>query len=122
VKTIYTIERTKNGGPSVLKTGDRLTVVVRVGDGPSGARVALLHRGQKMAYCSGGGYDMTGTVFADFLETLPTAQRTLKAAHERGAYGVRQGAGGGRFMCDGACGLSSVEAAFGVRVRYEGKA
>lgn len=102
---------------SLLKRGETLTLVEKVGDGHLGARVGLWLNGKKIAYCSGGGYDMRGTNIGSYLSTLPNAQKIMKKAYVAKCYGVHYSESKKRYYVDGACGLSSMEAVFGVSVR-----
>ena len=56
--------------------------------------------------CMGGGYDMVGTVVADYLEEAFQDRLVAAGAGVTGLYGVRFY--NGKISIDGACGLESV--------------
>lgn len=115
MKTVITITKSKRHKKwSILKRDESITLIEKVSDGPNGARVGLWLNGKRVAYCSGGGYDMRHTNVANYLATLPDAQKILKKAC--GEYGVFYSESTKRYGMDGACGYSSVEAAFGVNI------
>lgn len=85
--------------------------------------VTLYANGQKVARCSGGGYDMTGTVIGQWLEK--TYMDRLEAIRDQ-AYNGETGLYGffernGRLMLDGACGKSAMERvaeAIGISIKW----
>lgn len=94
--------------------------------------VSLLDTATGKRYrCNGGGYDMTGTVLADWLEDVhqdalqaiadqAAYDYRTKVRNDGGLYGMHVG-GSGRVHVDGACGMSSVERiakAIGVRISH----
>lgn len=100
---------------------------------------SLWCRGKKLASCSGGGYDMAGTVLADFIKMIfPDELRTLTAnagGNEAGGfYGLRfsiergdkwerlrKWEQGASVSLDGGCGFESMEKilnALGYTVQY----
>jgi hypothetical protein len=61
-------------------------------------------RGNRRAYCNGGGYDMRGTVFGDWL--AEEYQQKLSALPDKAFYGLHKN--GSRVSIDGSCGFESV--------------
>lgn len=113
-KYAITITRSERKPWSVLDNTTVLSLIEKVGDGPNGLRVGLWQYGNKVAYCSGGGYDMRGTNLASYLSTLPNAQEVMRIAHENKVYGVHFSTDKNRYWANGACG--TVEDIFGVSV------
>jgi hypothetical protein len=73
--------------------------------------------GKKVASCNGGGYDMQGTCFGDWLEK--EFSEGIKNLDIDQFYGIREY--DGKRHLDGACGFDSMRAiakALGYRVRY----
>jgi len=70
----------------------------------------LYANGRKMASCSGGGYDLRGTVFGDFLEK-EFQPELLKMPREGRLYGSRllTDKGKEKISLDGACGQECME-------------
>lgn len=73
--------------------------------------------------CNGGGYDMTGTVFGDWLEDVYQDRVLALAAGDKKFYGLR--VNDGKAHLDGACGIDcmlDVARAIGLEVqRYHNK-
>lgn len=63
--------------------------------------------GKKVTSCNGGGYDMQGTCFGDWIEN--TYQEQLKTLDPKEYYGMRVYDDSEKIYCDGACGFSSME-------------
>ena len=61
-------------------------------------------RGNRRAYCNGGGYDMRGTVFGTWL--ADEYQQRIAALSAKDFYGISDY--NGKRHIDGACGFSSV--------------
>ncbi len=73
---------------------------------------------KKVSFCNGGGYDMQGTVFGDWIEK--EFQNEIKKLDPDKYYGMR--VYDNKVIIDGACGFSSVESivkALGYKVRFE---
>lgn len=72
-----------------------------------GYNVATLYiDGRKVGRCNGGGYDLVGTVFAEWLQNA-FAKRIVLLPENR-YYGLHVQEDGG-FYLDGACGIESME-------------
>lgn len=79
---------------------------------------SLYVNGKKVSACTGGGYDMQGTVFGDWIEK--EFQNEIKKLDPDEYYGMR--IYDNKVTIDGACGFSSVESivkALGYKVRFE---
>jgi len=63
--------------------------------------------GKKVSSCNGGGYDMKGTCFGDWIEK--TYQEQLKTLNPKEYYGMRVYDDSEKIYCDGACGFSSMK-------------
>jgi len=78
---------------------------------------SLYVEGKKVASCNGGGYDMKGTCFGDWIEK--EFQEQLKTLNLDEFYGLQEY--DGKRILDGACGFSSMERilkALGYKLTY----
>lgn len=74
--------------------------------------------GKKVSSCNGGGYDMKGTAFGDWIEKQ--FQSELKKLNPSDFYGMR--VYDGEVVLDGACGFSSIERivnALGYTIKFD---
>jgi hypothetical protein len=78
---------------------------VKYADGYNGARIGLWENGKRVAYAGGGGYDMTGKVFGNWL-ALNYQNNLRTSAQVKMQYGVSEN--GKSVILDGACGIDSM--------------
>lgn len=121
MKNLCIISRKKGARNSILIRGQSLAVTLIRGNSAHGSSMSLHYKGERRARCTGAGYDMQSTVIADFLEWYgaEAAQRVLRLAAKRGAYGVDKDSKG-VYAYNGGCGENALCEAFGVSITNYG--